>query len=123
MNAQGFTDQGALTPDNLIAGEYPRASQMATITGGSFAKGTILGKITSNGKFKACTSAASDGSKDPCAILAEDVDASSDDKEAVIFLTGEFNAAALSTGAGLTVNGLIGALRDKSIFIKNNQPY
>ena len=121
MTAQGFTDQGALTPDNLIAGEYPRASQMATITGGSFAKGIILGKITASGKFKACTSAAADGSKDPCAILSETVDASTDDKEAVIYLTGEFNAAALSTGAGLTVNGLIGALRDKSIFIKNNQ--
>lgn len=121
MNAQGFKDQGEIIPDNLIAGEYPRVSQLATITGGNFAKGTILGKITASGKFKACTSAASDGSKDPSAILAESVDASSEDKEAVIYLTGEFNAAALSTGAGLTVNGLIGALRDKSIFIKSNQ--
>lgn len=121
MNAQGFKDQGEIIPDNLIAGEYPRVSQLATITGGNFAKGTILGKITASGKFKACTSAASDGSKDPIAILAESVDASSEDKEAVIYLTGEFNAAALSTAAGLTVNGLIGALRDKSIFIKSNQ--
>ncbi len=121
MNAQGFKDQGSITPDNLIAGEYPRVSELATLTGGNYTKGTILGKISASGKYKACASAASDGSKDPCAILAETVDASTEDKQAVVYLTGEFNAAALSTGTGFTVAGLTDALRDKSIFIKNNQ--
>lgn len=51
------------------------------------------------------------------------VDASEEDKQAVVYLTGEFNAAALTVGSGLTIDGLKDALRAKSIFIKNNQAY
>ncbi len=123
MTAQGFTDQGSTTSDNLLAGEFPRIAELATISGGKYARGTILGKITANGKCTICTSAATDGSKDAYAVLAETVDASEEDKQAVVYLTGEFNAAALTVGSGLTVDGLKDALRAKSIFIKNNQAY
>lgn len=61
--------------------------------------------------------------KDAYAVLAEAVDASEEDKQAVVYLTGEFNAAALTVGSGLTIDGLKDALRAKSIFIKNNQAY
>lgn len=123
MTAQGFTDQGETKADNLLAGEFPRIVELATVSGGKYARGTILGKITASGKCTICTSAATDGSKDAYAILAEAVDTSEKDKQAVVYLTGEFNAAALTVGSGLTVNGLKDALRAKSIFIKNNQAY
>ena len=55
--------------------------------------------------------------------MAETVDASAEDKQAVVYLSGEFNSAALSVGEGYTVAGLVDTLRAKSIFIKNNQPY
>ena len=112
MTAQGFTDQGSTTSDNLLA-----------VSGGKYVRGTILGKITASGKCTICTSAATDGSKDAYAVLAEAVDASEEDKQAVVYLTGEFNAAALTVGSGLTIDGLKDALRAKSIFIKNNQAY
>ena len=120
MTAQGFTDQGSTTSDNLLAGEFPRIAELATVSGGKYARGTILGKITASGKCTICTSAATDGSKDAYAVLA---DASEEDKQAIVYLTGEFNAAALTVGSGLTVDGLKDALRAKSIFIKNNQAY
>lgn len=123
MTVQGFTDQGSTTADNLFAGEFPRVSILATITGGKFERGAILGKITASGKCTSCTSAATDGSKDVYGILAETVDASAEDKQAVVYLSGEFNSAALSVGEGYTVAGLVDTLRAKSIFIKNNQPY
>ena len=123
MTAQGFTDQGSTTSDNLLAGEFPRIAELATVSGGKYARGTILGKITASGKCTICTSAATDGSKMIIRFLAEAVDASEEDKQAVVYLTGEFNAVALTVGSGLTVDGLKDVLRAKSIFIKNNQAY
>ena len=110
MTVQGFKDLGTSTADNLLAGEFPRVGFLATITGGSYEKGTILSK--SSGKYSIC-------SDNPEAVLAETVDASSEDKQAVIYLTGEFNLSALK--ASVDVSTLTDKLRDKSIFVKTNQ--
>lgn len=123
MTVQGFTDQGSTTADNLLAGEFPRVTVLATISGGKFERGAILGKITASGKCTICTSAATDGSKDVYGILAETVDASAEDKQAVVYLSGEFNSAALNVGEGYTIAELADALRAKSIFVKTNQAY
>ena len=113
MVAQGFTDQGETKADNLLAGEFPRVSMLVPITGGRFERGTVLG-LTGSNKYTICTTA-------PEAILAETVDASDEDKEAVVYLTGEFNKAALKANA--EIDTLIAKLRAKSIFVKENQPY
>ncbi|MFI3241754.1 MAG: head decoration protein [Alphaproteobacteria bacterium] len=123
MTYANFSDQGSITQDNLLAGEYPRASVLATITDGNFTRGTVLGKVTADGTYTQALSASTDGSKTPCAILAESVDASTDDKQAVIYLTGEFNSSALIIGTGLTLATITDDLRSNSIFIKTNQPY
>lgn len=113
MTVQGFTDQGETKADNLIVGEFPRVSMLVPITGGKYERGTVLG-INNSGKYTISTSA-------PEAILAETVDASDEDKEAVVYLTGEFNKAALKANA--EIDTLIAKLRAKSIFVKENQPY
>lgn len=59
----------------------------------------------------------------PEAILAEAVDATSEDKQAVIYLTGEFNSAAMTVAGGASADGLKAKLRAKNIFIKTNQAY
>lgn len=123
MTAQGFNDLGGTTSDNLIAGEFPRVLRLATVSGGNLKRGAILGKITSNGKCVLCVAAATDGSKDVYAVLAEDVDASSEDKQAAVYLTGEFNQMAMTVGDGYTIEGLIDSLRTKSIFVRENQAY
>ena len=116
MTVQGFIDQGSTTADNLIAGEFPRVSELASITGGNYTRGTVLKE--SEGAFTIC------GASDtPAAILAENVDATSENKQAVVYLTGEFKAAALTVASGATVAGLKAKLRAKNIFVKTNQTY
>mgnify|MGYP000000547389 FL=1 len=117
MTVQGFTDQGSTTADNLLAGEFPRVAVLATISGGKFERGTVLGFKSGGGV---------DGNMPiskvaPEAILAETVDASAEDKKAVVYLTGEFNLSALK--ANVDVETLIDKLRAKSIFVRQNQTY
>lgn len=102
MNAKGFSDEGTVTPDNLIVGEFPRIARKVTVTGGAYAKGAVLGRITASKKYKEST----------------DIDASSTDAEAIVYFTGEFNGEALKLGAGHTLASIVDALRTKSIFIK-----
>ena len=118
MSAEGFTSQGSYAPDNLYAGDFPRARRMATIAGGNFPRGTVLGRITATDKYTISLSAAGDGSQVPDAILEEAVDASGGDKVAPIALTGEFNEAALNLGAGHTIASVRQGLRGLSIFIR-----
>jgi hypothetical protein len=123
MTAEGFTNQGSYTPDNLIAGEYPRVARVVTIASGvNLAQGALLGKITASGKFKLSASAATDGSEVPDAILAEAANATATDVQAVVYFSGEFNESALSLGAGHTLASVKAGLRDRNIYLRTNQP-
>lgn len=116
MTVQGFTDLGSTNADNLFAGEFPRVSELVTITGGNYVRGTVLKQT--DGAYTIC------GASDtPEAILAETTNASEDDKQAVVYLTGVFNQSALTVANGATVAGLKARLRAKSIFLKTNQAY
>lgn len=123
MTVQGFTSQGSFTPDNLIAGEYPRTERMVTIASGAdLTKGAVLGKITASGKYKLSASASNDGSEVPDAILAETASAATADVQAVVYFSGEFNELALTLGAGHTTASVKPTLRDKNIYLRSNQP-
>ena len=120
--AEGFKDQGEYTPDNLLAGEYPRVERVVTIAAGAdLAKGAVLGRITANGKFKLSASASLDGSQTPDAVLAEKANAADNDVQAVVYFSGEFNEHALTLGAGHTLDSVRIALRAKSVFLRKNQ--
>lgn len=116
--AEGFTSQGSYVPDALIAGEYPRATRMVTITGGNFVRGTLMGVITASGKYTKSIAASNDGSEVPDSILDADTDASGGDKTAVVNLTGEFNEAGLVFGAGHTIASVRQGLRKIGIFLR-----
>jgi hypothetical protein len=78
--AEGFTDQGALTPENLIAGAFPRITRVVSVTGGeALSAGAVLGRITATGQYVLSQVEAGDGSEVPDAILAEAVDTTSVD--------------------------------------------
>lgn len=70
-------------------------------------------------KFKLSAAAAVDGSQVAAAILAEDVDPSGGDKLAPIYLTGEFNQAALSFGAGHTAATVKADLEARNIYLRS----
>lgn len=114
---------GTYNHDNLIAGSAVNAvTESIVIDTGNLVRGSVLGKITATGKYVLSASAAADGSQTPVAILAEDADATSADVTTVAYLTGEFNTAALTLGAGHTVDSIKAGLRDLGIFLKTNLP-
>ena len=117
--AGGFTAQGTLAPDVLLAGDYARSTKVVTITGAAaLVRGTVLGRITASDKYQTSLSAAVDGSQVPKAILAQDVDVTGGDLTAPIFLTGEFNEDALTLGAAHTLASIRDGLRQMGIFLK-----
>lgn len=109
------------TPDKLIAGDYPLVSDVVTILSGqNLARGACLGKITASGKHVIVDSGGTDdGRRAPVAILAEPCDASGGDAQAVVYLSGAFNAAAVIFGGTDTVATHRAALRDLNIYLKN----
>lgn len=107
-----------LTPDKLIASDYPIVTDIVTIDTGNLTRGACLGMITATGKYVLCNSASSDGSQTPRAILAEDADATSADVQATVYLSGAFNAAAVTFGGTDTAATHRAALRDANIYLK-----
>jgi len=81
---------------------YARARESVTIAGGTggagvLYAGTVLGKLTSGGKYVASPATGSDGSQTAVAVLFDDVDATADDVVAgVLARDSEVRAADLT---------------------------
>ena len=105
---------GTFTPDNLIAGDFPRVTGWVTIPSGSLKRGTI---VTSAG-------AAMASGGDPFGVLTDDVDASNGAAPGSVYLTGEFASRhlILSGGAGTLTAADVAKLRLLSIFAKSTVP-
>lgn len=111
----GMTEE-TFAPDKLLVGGKYR-SKKVTIDTGVLTRGTLLGKITASGKYIKSASAAGDGSQTPDAILAEDVDATAADKEAMVYYTGDFDETAVTFGTGHTAASVREGLRAKGIHL------
>lgn len=112
--------EGTFNKDQLQAGDFPiRTSKLVLISGQNVARGAVLGKITASGKLNLSLSAAGDGSQVPHCIAAEDVDATSGDKDIVVYLSGDFNQNKLIFGTAHTIASTREGLRDLSIFLHN----
>ena len=110
---------GTFTPDNLLAGDFPRVTQAVTVASGNvLLRGTVLGRITASGKCAAVDSTQEDGSESPFAVLVDDVDATSEDKPGLAYLTGEFNEESLIFGGTDTADDHRDGCRALSIFLK-----
>lgn len=113
-----FGTDSTFTPDRLFAhgAESIIGKGITLITGQNLQRGTVLGRITASGKYTAATSAASDGSQNATAILAEDTDATSADHNTDAYFEGTFVEGALILGAGLTIGPVRDALRLVGIY-------
>ena len=60
-------------------GTFSREQEMIAGDSGKIKPGTVLGKVTANGKFKPLAPAASDGTQNAAAILYEGCDTGKDD--------------------------------------------
>lgn len=95
-----------------------------TLTAGATAfvagdKFTITGEQAS-GAYKVSVATASDGSQTPRAILADQVDTTAGNANGGVYLSGEFNARAITFDASWTQATLKAALRTSSIFLKGS---
>jgi hypothetical protein len=122
MSDQLVQTTDTLTRDNLFAGGVmPVVTDKVTLKAGAvYERGTVLGIVTADGKAVSVDSTKADGSQKPYAILADTVDATAEDRDAVAYLTGEFNGAALKFGGSDTVATHKAALRELGIFVKDN---
>lgn len=121
--ASGFTNQGTLKPDNLIAGDFPRVSRIVTVTGDtSLVTGTVLGRISADSNYQISEATKDDGSEIPDGILAEVAELTEGNVQALVYLAGEFNEQALTLGAGHTLDSVRQVFRTRSIFLRSNQP-
>ena len=112
-----------LTYNKLFAGNVmPVVTEKIIIASGAgvLSRGAVVGVITASGKGNIVDSTRSDGSQKPYGILCDAVDATSADKAATIYMTGEFNSAALTFGGTDTAATHKAALRELGIFLKTN---
>lgn len=113
-----FFSSEEYAPDALHAGDFPiRTWDVTLASGQNLTRGALLGKITSGGKYTLSLSAASDGSQTPDAILAEDCDASGGDKQAIVYISGDFNEDQIHYGASHTAASVRAGLRAKNIYL------
>lgn len=116
-----FETSGTRVQPHLIAGDFPLVTEEVTVASGEdLTAGAVIGKVTADGKVKLSDEAASDGSEELYAVLAEDCDATDGDKVAVAYLTGQFNEESLSFGGTRTAADTKAGLRALSIFIKSS---
>ena len=112
-----FQTEGTYVPDALIAGNAHLlvARTVTIVSGQNLPRGAVIGKIDAEGKYQLSLSAETDGSQTPDLILAEACDATSADAKALAYSRGDFNANALTLGAGHTVASITEGLRAKGI--------
>jgi len=107
------------TQDNLIAGGTQLVADSVTISAGTLPRGSVLGIVTTDGSYILSNDGASDGSENPVAILAEDVDASSAAQtNAAVYIKGEFNSNALTFGGTHDASTVKTPLRELGIYVK-----
>lgn len=113
-----YNKEGAFKADNLINDISVKLLTKA----GKIKKGTTLerGTILANDKggyVKKYNGASAE--EKPVGILAEDIDAASNDEVGVVYISGVFNKNALTLDGELKEEA-VEILREKGIFIKEN---
>ena len=112
-----YGQEAAYVPKNLLSGGTYTTRKVTIITGQNLKAGAVIGKITAGGKYNLSLLAAVDGSQTPDLVLAQDVDASAADKEAIAIetCTAGLVATALTIGVGHTLASIREGLRAKGL--------
>lgn len=116
----GIEDLGSFTPDNLIAGPAARVIKtLAIAPSQSLKRGTVLGKVASSGYCVPVNKAATDGSQNVFAVLADDVVAEADEPGyAETYLSGEFAISSLIFGGESTPEDHMDQARELNIYFR-----
>lgn len=114
-------------PTSLYADDSPRLARGVTIASGAntsgnpLKRGTLLGRVTATDKYIPCVKTASDGSQNPAAVLAQDVDASAADAGVSAYQQGSFAYEVMIIDGSWTFSTLDAALRiaGSQIFVRS----
>lgn len=109
--------------DNFELGNFPIITGPAVIlTGENLLKGTALAIYTGGGDQGKCVGLDGDlsnGGNTPYAILLEDVDATSEDKNTIVALSGEFNIdEIILVDSTDDIADFVAGFRAKNIYLK-----
>ncbi|WP_218110305.1 head decoration protein [Oligoflexus tunisiensis] len=123
-----FKKVSSWKPEFIHQGNWPVRRDSVTIEKGQVLNaGSILGKKTESQKCvlsaakAADETAIADGSEKPYAILQVDVDATTKDIVAPVYLAGAFLGLDLTVGNGHTLEGIKDELRLLSIYIEKGE--
>lgn len=97
--------EAAFDPNGLLVqlqGAPVYGAMVTIVSGQNLAAGSLLGQITTGGKYALSLAASSDGSEAPVAIIPEACDASGGDKSAFVYFLAEVNEAKVVFGTGHT---------------------
>lgn len=106
-----------LDPDNLIAGPGALAIPITLTDGETVVRGTLLGRVTADGKYLESLNAAVDGSEVGRAISAVAAAPSGADEEILAYLEGPFNQDKVVFGTGQTIANTKADLEDVNIYL------
>ena len=114
---------GTFEPDNLFAGGVqPVVTDSITVKSGqSYVRGSVVALDAEEKAVLVDSTSATDSIKKPYGILTDDVDATTEDRETTVYLTGEFNQDALIFGGTDTFEIHAVALREIGIILKKTQ--
>ena len=115
-----FTQEATFTPDDGLVLSPTVSRAITLVSGQNLKRGSVLGKITTGGKYTLALSASSDGSQVPAVILAEDCNASGGDKQTVAYFHGTFDENACTYGTGTTPANAREPLRDVGIHLQSS---
>ena len=107
-------------PDQLIAGDKKIVTDnQAVVSGAAILKrATVLGQVTATGIYKLAVATATDGSQNPCAVLADLTDPTAGPVTAGVYLEAEVNANSLIFDSSLTIAAIKAAFRPLGLFVK-----
>lgn len=114
---------GSVEFKTLFAGtEIPAMTTSVIVAEGQgiLKAGAVLGKVTESGKYKLVDKSASDGSQHASVVLAEEVDTTQNDINAIAYTSGLFNYGILFVAAGDTVDNHQEELRQENIYFKTD---
>jgi hypothetical protein len=123
MPVASYVSTDVENPDQLLAHDSDSIRSIKVIldAGQNLKRGAVVGALTGSPTvYIFSLFGASDGSENPMGVLAQDCDATSGDKECLMYTGGSFNGHRVILGTGWTVDSIYEPLRKEGIYLEKN---
>ena len=114
------TETETFSVTQLFAGDDAVTVPVTVVSGQNLVLGEVVGRITASGKIMKSVIGAVDGSATPIGIMVNAVDASGGDKAGDMYVSGDFNTAALTWDASYSTAVLKAKAFDGTAIVVRN---